>query len=95
MSQVPRSIPQLIRQEIPEGEALEVQEPEEALEVQVLEAREAVLQQEELEEVLAAVLREEVARLLETLEEEARQVQAEEALADEEQEVQEQAEVLD
>ena len=87
MFQVHKSILQQIRQEIPEGKALEVQEPEEALEVL-----------EELEEALevleAAVLPEEEALRLETLEEEVQQAQAEEAQADEELEVQEQAEVL-
>ena len=72
-----------------------MQEPEQPLEAEeALEAREAVPQQEELEEVLAAVLPEEEVRLLETLEEEVRQAQAEEALEGEELEVQEQAEVL-
>jgi len=94
-SQVRKLILQQIRQEIPEGEALEVQEPEQPLEAEeALEAREAVPQQEELEEVLAAVLPEEEARLLETLEEEVRQAQALQVPEGEELEVQEQAEVL-
>ena len=89
-SQVPRSILQQIRQEIPEGKALEVQEPEEVLE-EVLEVQAL----EVLEEVPeAAVLPEEEVQPLETLEEEALQVQAEETLEGEEQEAQEQAEVL-
>ena len=86
MSQVRKLILQQIRQEIPEGKALEVQEPEEALEVQALEVPEEVPE--------AAVLPEEAARLLETLEEEVRQAQAEAALEGEELEVPEQAEVL-
>ena len=85
MSQVRKLILQQIRQEIPEGKALEVQEPEEVLE-EVLEVPEEVLE--------AAVLLEEEALRLETLEEEALQAQAEEIQADEELEVQELAEVL-
>ena len=89
-SQVRKLILQQIRQEIPEGEALEVQEPEEVLE-EVLEAQAL----EVLEEVLeAAVLPEEEARLLETLEEEVRQVQALKVPEGVELEVPEQAEVL-
>ena len=89
-SQVRKLILQQIRQEIPEGEALEVQEPEEVLE-EVLEVQAL----EVLEEVLeAAVLPEEEVRLLETLEEEVRQAQAEEALEGVELEAPEQAEVL-
>ena len=90
MYQVHKLILQLIRQEIPEGKALEVQEPEEVLE-EVLEVQAL----EVLEEVLeAAVLPEEEALRLEILEEEALQAQAEEAQADEELEVPEQAGVL-
>ena len=89
-SQVRKLTLQLIRQEIPEGEALEVQEPEEVLE-EVLEAQALEVPEEVLE---AAVLPEEEARLLETLEEEVRQAQAEEALEGEALEVREQAEVL-
>ena len=63
MFQVHKLILQQIRQEIPGEKALEVQEPEEALEV-----------------LEAAVLPEEEARLLETLEEEVQQVQEQEQL---------------
>ena len=90
MYQVHKLILQLIRQEIPEGEALEVQEPEEVLE-EVLEAQAL----EVLEEVLeAAVLPEEEVQPLETLEEEVRQVQALKVPEGVELEVPEQAEVL-
>ena len=89
MSQVRKLTLQQIRQEIPEGEELEVQEPAEVLE-EVLEALEEV--PEEVPE--AAVLPEEEALRLETLEEEVRQAQAEEALEGEELEAQELAEVL-
>ena len=87
MYQVRKLILQQIRLEIPEGkEELEVQEPEEVLEVQVLEVLEEVLE--------AAVLPEEEARLLETLEEEVRQVQALKVPEGVVLEVPEQAEVL-
>ena len=76
-------------QEVQDREELEELEvPEEVLEVpeEVLEVPEEVLE--------AAVLPEEEALRLETLEEEVRQAQAVEVLEGEELEVQEQAEVL-
>jgi len=94
-SQVRKLILQQIRQEIPEGEALEVQEPEavQDLEVHVLEVQALEVQALEVQ-ALAAVLPEEEVQPLETLEEEVRQAQAEEVPEGEELEGQEQAEVL-
>jgi hypothetical protein len=90
MSQVLKLILQLIRQEIPEGEALEVQEPEEVLNLEVPEEMEEALEAEEALEVQAL----EEVQHLEILAREEPQAQAEAALADEELEAQEQAAVV-